>query len=73
MSDPIENLELEIFRAGDYGAKGTYSETDLDTIAQDYNPARHEAAVTVDHEQSAAPPTAGWVDFAAWETDFSPR
>lgn len=51
--------ELEIFRAGDYGAKGSYSEGDLDAIARDYNPAQHEAAVTVDHEQSG--PAHGWV------------
>ncbi len=52
-------LELEIFRAGDYGDKGKFAETDLEQIATDYNPALHEAPVTVDHTQSG--PAYGWV------------
>ncbi len=54
-----EELELEIFRAGDYGDKGTFSEADLDRIADDYSPDVHEAPVTVDHQQAG--PAYGWV------------
>ena len=52
-------MEVEIFRAGDYGAKGAWSEDDLDRIAEDYDPKLHEAPVTVDHAQSG--PALGWV------------
>lgn len=54
-----DTLELEVFRAGDYGAKGCWSEEDLDRIAADYDPARHEAPVTLDHRQDG--PAQGWV------------
>ena len=43
------NLELEIFRAGDYGDKGSWGEGELDQLAADYDPALHEAPVTLDH------------------------
>ncbi len=33
-----ERLEVEVFRAGDYGAKGAWDEAALDTIAGDYDP-----------------------------------
>jgi hypothetical protein len=36
------NMEIEVFRAGDYGPKGIYSPDDLQRIASDYDPARHE-------------------------------
>lgn len=52
-------IELEVFRAGDYGAKGRWDETELDQIVADYNAAVHEAPVTLDHAQSG--PAMGWV------------
>ena len=52
-------MELEVFRAGNYGAKGSYSEADLEQIAKDYDPQLHEAPVTLDHEQQG--PALGWV------------
>ncbi|MCL5271151.1 MAG: hypothetical protein M1457_11540 [bacterium] len=52
-------LELEIFRAGDYGVKGVWGEAELDRIAADYDPALHEAPVTVDHARRG--PALGWV------------
>ncbi|MEQ8819739.1 MAG: hypothetical protein RLY93_05800 [Sumerlaeia bacterium] len=55
-----ETLEIEVFRAGDYGPKGTFTEADLDAMASDYDPARHhEAPVTLDHAQNG--PAQGWV------------
>lgn len=58
-SSPPETLEVEVFRAGDYGAKGRYGEAELEAIAADYDPARHEAPVTLDHRQEG--PADGWV------------
>jgi hypothetical protein len=54
-----DEIQLEVFRTGDYGPKGVYTEQDLETIASDYNPADHEAPVTLDHEQKG--PAHGWV------------
>lgn len=54
-----EEMELEVFRAGDYGDKGAWSEAELDAIAESYSASRHEAPVTLDHAQSG--PSLGWV------------
>jgi hypothetical protein len=55
-----ENLvEMEIFRTGDYGEKGAWSEADLATLAADYRPDLLEAPLTFDHAQSG--PAYGWV------------
>jgi hypothetical protein len=59
MSIPSEELIIEVFRAGDYGPKGSYTEADLDAIATDYEAGRHEAPVTLDHRQEG--PAHGWV------------
>jgi len=53
------NMEIEVFRAGDYGPKGTYTPEDLQRIAEDYDPGWHEAPVTLDHRQDG--PAFGWV------------
>lgn len=58
MNHPDE-IQVEVFRAGNYGPKGVYTEEDLDAIAADYDPADHEAPVTFDHEQKG--PAHGWV------------
>lgn len=55
----VAEVEMEIFRAGDYGAKGSYSPADLDALARDYSPAVLEAPLTLDHAQSG--PAYGWV------------
>jgi hypothetical protein len=55
----MDEMEVEIFRAGDYGDKGTWGERELEAIAADYDPALHEAPVTMDHAQSG--PALGWV------------
>ncbi|MFW5864375.1 MAG: hypothetical protein ACOCVT_02880 [bacterium] len=54
-----KEMEVEVFRAGDYGSRGKFSEEDLDRIVEDYDPATHEAPVTVDHQQDG--PAFGWV------------
>jgi len=58
LPDAIE--ELEIFRAGAYGDKGTWTAEDLDKIATSYDKSVHEAPVTLDHAQEG--PARGWVD-----------
>jgi hypothetical protein len=54
-----DQLDLEVFRAGDYGDKGVWDEAKLDQIAADYDPQTHEAPVTIDHAQRG--PALGWV------------
>lgn len=56
-TDPFESVE--IFRAGDYGGKGKFSQDNLDSIVAQYDPAIHEAPITIDHEQEG--PAYGWV------------
>lgn len=54
-----DEVEMEIFRAGDYGAKGKYTEETLERIAADYRPDLLEAPLTFDHAQTG--PAYGWV------------
>ncbi len=50
---------VEIFRAGDYGAKGNFSADDLDRVIQNYDPATHEAPACVGHPADNLP-AYGW-------------
>lgn len=52
---------MEIFRAGDYGAKGKYTAADLDTMVANYDPAQHEAPLVLGHPEHDAP-AYGWVE-----------
>ena len=54
-----ETLDVEVFRAGNYGPKGEFRDADLQHLAADYDPAVHEAPVTLDHLQDG--PAEGWV------------
>jgi hypothetical protein len=58
---------VEIFRAGDYGAKGQYSQADLEGLARDYDPRKLEAPLTLDHAQAG--PAFGWVRSLRTEGD----
>ena len=60
-------LEMEVFRTGDYGPKGTYSDDDLDAIAADYRADLLEAPLTFDHAQTG--PAFGWVSALRREGD----
>jgi len=51
---------VEIFRAGDFGVKGTYTEAELDKIVSSYNPKLHEAPITIGHPEHDRP-AFGWV------------
>lgn len=52
---------LELFRAGDYGNKGSYSAADIDSMIANYNPATHEAPIVMGHPEHDAP-AFGWID-----------
>lgn len=62
-----EEVEMEIFRTGDYGAKGAYTQADLQRIAEDYRPDLLEAPLTFDHAQTG--PAYGWVSRLKQEGD----
>jgi len=55
---------VEILKTGTFqdseGKSHTFSESDLDAIASSYDPARHEAPVTIGHPKDNAP-AYGWV------------
>lgn len=52
---------IELFRAGDYGDRGSYSVADIDKMIANYNPATHEAPVVMGHPEHDAP-AYGWVE-----------
>lgn len=54
-----ETIEIEVFRAGDYGEKGVYSKADVRAMAEDYCADYHEAPVTLDHVDKGQ--AFGWV------------
>jgi hypothetical protein len=51
---------IELFRAGDYGDKGSYSAADIDNMIRNFNPAEHEPPVVMGHPEHDAP-AYGWV------------
>jgi hypothetical protein len=52
---------IELFRAGDYGDKGSYGEADIDKMIAQYDPGKHEAPVVIGHPEHNAP-AYGWVE-----------
>jgi hypothetical protein len=52
---------VEIFRAGDYGEKGKFSDADLDRVIANYDPASHEAPACIGHPKDDLP-AYGWAD-----------
>jgi hypothetical protein len=59
---------IEVFRAGDYGAKGSFGPADLDKIIANYDPAKHEAPVVLGHPENDAP-AYGWTEAVKREGD----
>ena len=55
----LANKWIDIFRAGDYGAKGKFTAADLSQVAADYDPAKHESPAVIGHPQSNGPAW-GW-------------
>jgi hypothetical protein len=56
----LEGQWIDVFRAGDYDEKGSYTPADLDVVVGNYDPARHEAPVVIGHPEPDAP-AFGWV------------
>lgn len=52
---------IELFRAGDYGNKGAYTESDIDKMVANYDAKEHEAPVVMGHPETNAP-AYGWVE-----------
>jgi hypothetical protein len=52
---------IELFRAGNYGEKGSYTAADIDKMVANYDPAKHEAPVVLGHPEMDAP-AYGWVE-----------
>jgi hypothetical protein len=56
----LQTHEFEVFRAGDYGDQGIFTEDDLDTMASSYDPiAVHNAPVVLGHPKADSP-AHGW-------------
>ena len=60
MSSSLDGKWIEVFRVGDYGDKGRYTEPDLDALVRNFNPAQHEPPVVGGHPEDNAP-AYGWV------------
>lgn len=51
---------IELFRAGDYAGKGSYTAADIDKMVSLYDPAKHEAPLVIGHPEHDAPAW-GWL------------
>lgn len=60
-SEGLAGQWLELFRSGDYGDKGTFSNSDLDQMVKNFNPSFHEPPAVIGHPDHDAP-AYGWVD-----------
>ncbi|MBU2527673.1 MAG: hypothetical protein KKC03_13840 [Bacteroidetes bacterium] len=58
----VEIKSLEIFRTGNYGELGEFSETDLDEIAAEYSADKHKAPITLGHVEDDSKPALGWIN-----------
>jgi hypothetical protein len=52
---------IEVFRSGDYGEKGNYTNADIDRMIASYNPANHEVPLVIGHPEHDKP-AVGWVE-----------
>lgn len=57
---PLADQWLELFRSGDYGDKGNFSNSDLDDIVRNFDPSFHEPPAVIGHPAEDAP-AYGWV------------
>jgi hypothetical protein len=57
----LDGKWIELFRAGDYGGKGSYTTADIDRMVALYDPAKHEAPLVIGHPEHDAP-AFGWLD-----------
>lgn len=52
---------IEVFAAGNYGARGKFTTADLDEVVRTYDPRYHEAPAVIGHPENDAP-AYGWVE-----------
>ena len=50
-----ENLRWEIFRTGDFGAKGKFDEADVDELMETFDPKYFEPPVVLGHPEHDDP------------------
>lgn len=53
--DELEGKPIEIFRVGDYGARGKYSEADLDQMVESFGALPDKPALTLHHDDEKGP------------------
>ncbi len=56
------NQWVDLFRAGNYGDKGTYTVADVQAIAASYKPEFHEAPIRIGHTDEDKAPAYGWLE-----------
>lgn len=57
----LDGQWIELFRAGEYGEKGSYTSADLASMAGAYDVNFHHAPVVIGHPETDAP-AYGWID-----------
>src|SRR6266702_1623939 len=57
----LDQQWIDLFRAGNYGEKGSYDAASLDEIIRNYDPSFHEAPAVIGHPASDKP-AYGWVE-----------
>ncbi len=60
LSHTILIRDVAMFRTGDYGPKGKFTDEDLAELEFSYDPEWLEAPITIDHEQTG--PALGWIE-----------
>lgn len=58
---PLAEQWLEMFRTGNYGDKGNFSNEDLDQMVSNFDPSYHEPPVVIGHPEHDSPAYA-WVE-----------
>jgi hypothetical protein len=54
------NQWIDLFRAGDHGDKGRFTEQDVQQIVDNYDPAKHEAPAVIGHPKTDGPAYGWW-------------
>ncbi len=60
MPNALEDQDIELFRSGDYGDKGVYTNAHLDEMVANFDPSFHEPPNVVGHPDTDAP-ALGWI------------
>lgn len=60
MAEELKGKWFPVFRAGEYGEKGAWTEADIDQMISDYSADLHEAPAVIGHPKDDAP-AYGWI------------